>query len=45
MVKLKCKSYKIGNEDQSNDQRWHSNLFNLKLGLVLKNIGAVLVIA
>lgn len=44
MVKLKPKSYKIGNGDQNKDQRLSSNLFHLKLSLVLKNIGVILVL-
>lgn len=45
MVKLKCKRYKIGNGDQSKDERWSSNLFKLKLSSDLKNIDAVFVFA
>lgn len=44
MVKLKPKSYKIGNGGWNKDQRLSSNLFYLKLSLVLKNISVILVL-
>lgn len=42
MVKLKPKSYKIGNGGWNKDQRL--SFFYLKLSLVLKNISVILVL-
>jgi len=44
MVKLKPKSYKIRYGDQNKDQRLGSILFNLKLNIILKDIGVILVL-
>lgn len=44
MVKLKPQNYKIGNGGWNKDRKLRSNLFHLKLSVVLKNSDVMLVL-